>query len=128
MAERLAGLTGDGRSHWMAAKQSTSLWYPKWSVVLWYFEKECIMAAATAPIKVDTVTDDLITQAAHFMQRPKKEIVDLAVREYVERHRAEIHEGVVSALRSLDGSTQSAVSLLTGMNAEELEALGGFDK
>ncbi len=86
------------------------------------------MAAVTAPIKVDAETDRLIANAAHFLQRSKKSVVDIAVREYVENHRAEIQEAALEALRSLDGSTKSAVSLVSGMSSDELEDLGGFDE
>ena len=84
------------------------------------------MPAATTPIKVDAQTDRLIAHAAHFLDRSKKDIVDAAIREYIDNHRTEIQDSVVKALRQLDGSTASAVSLLTGMTSEELENLGGF--
>jgi predicted transcriptional regulator len=85
------------------------------------------MATVTAPIKVDAETDKLISHAAHFLQRSKKDVVDAAVREYVETHRELIQSGVLEALRSLDGSTKSAVSLLTGLSPSELDDLGGLD-
>lgn len=84
------------------------------------------MATALAPIKVGAETDKLISHAAHFMQRSKKDVVDLAIREFVDNHRDELQSAAVEALRSLDGTTESAVSLLTGMSSEELEELGGF--
>lgn len=84
------------------------------------------MTTAVAPIKVDKATDDLIRHAAHFMHRSKKDIVDAAVREYVDAHRADIQHGALEALRALDGSTETAVALLTNMSKEELEELGGF--
>ena len=82
--------------------------------------------ATTAPIKVDADTDRLISHAAHFLQRSKKDVVDIAVREYVERHRSAIQDGVLDALRSLDGSSASSVALLTGMTRAELDELGGL--
>lgn len=84
------------------------------------------MAVTTAPIKVDPATDQLISHAAHFLQRSKKDVVDAAVREYVETHRDDIQTGVLDALRSLDGSTASAVTLLTGLSAAEIQELGGL--
>ena len=78
-----------------------------------------------APIKVDASTDELVTQAAHFMAVPKKEVVSRAVREYVDNHRDEINAGVVEALAKLDGSKASAVGLLTGLSAAEIADLGG---
>jgi len=84
------------------------------------------MAATLAPIKVDRDTDDLISHAAHFLAASKKDIVDLAVREYIDNHRTEINAGVRAALSQLDGTTSAAVSLLTGMTKSELDELGGF--
>jgi len=48
------------------------------------------------------------------------------VREYIERHRKEIQKAALEALRTLDGSTKSAVQLLTGVGDDELDELGGF--
>ncbi|GAA4491655.1 hypothetical protein [Microbacterium panaciterrae] len=84
------------------------------------------MAGTLAPIKVDSETDALISHAAHFLRSSKKDVVDVAVREYIERHREEIQEAALEALRTLDGSTKSAVQLLTGASASELDELGGF--
>jgi hypothetical protein len=81
---------------------------------------------ASAPIKVDAATDELISHAAHFLGYSKKDVVDVAVREYVENHRDEINEGVRAALTRLDGSVSAAVSLLTGFDAEKLAELGGL--
>lgn len=84
------------------------------------------MAAALTPIKVDQETDQLISHASHFLGRSKKSVVDEAVRNFVDAHKTELKTAVQEALRQLDGSTQSAVSLLTGFSSEELEELGGF--
>ena len=84
------------------------------------------MPAAATPIKVDSTTDGLISHAAHFLGRSKKDVVDAAVREYIQSHRDEINQGVRAALQQLDGSTASAVSLLTGFNADKLAELGGL--
>jgi predicted transcriptional regulator len=86
------------------------------------------MAAGLAPVKVSEQTDQLISQTAHFLDRSKKDIVDQAVREYVERHREDIHRGVAEALAQLDGTKASAVSLLTGLSAADIERLGGVDE
>lgn len=85
------------------------------------------MSPSVAPIKVDARTDHLITQAAHFLGRSKKDVVDVAVREYVDNHRDDISAGVQDALRHLDGAIPSSVALLTGMSPEQLDDLGGFD-
>jgi hypothetical protein len=84
------------------------------------------MATALAPIKVDATTDQLVTQAAHFLGRSKKDVVDVAVREYVENHRAEIQQGVTEALARLDGSVAAAVGLLADATPEEIADLGGI--
>lgn len=84
------------------------------------------MAGTLAPIKVDSGTDALISHAAHFLRSSKKDVVDVAVREYIERHREEIQKAALEALRTLDGSTKSAVQLLTGADDDELDELGGF--
>lgn len=80
--------------------------------------------AATAPIKVDIATDELVSHAAHFMSRSKKDIVDAAVREYVDAHRDEINAGIRSALNKLNGTDTAAVSMMTGLSGEELDDLG----
>lgn len=80
--------------------------------------------AATAPIKVDIATDELVSHAAHFMSRSKKDIVDAAVREYVDAHRDEINAGIRSALNKLNGTDTAAVSMMTGLSGVELDDLG----
>jgi len=52
------------------------------------------MATAVSPIKVDAQTDELISHAAHFLGRSKKDFVDEAVRAYVDAHRDEINAGI----------------------------------
>jgi hypothetical protein len=84
------------------------------------------MATTTAPIKIDTATDELVSHAAHFLSRTKKDIVGAAVREYIEAHRDEINEGVRKALTKLDGSRATAISLVTGYDKAELDELGGL--
>lgn len=84
--------------------------------------------AATAPIKVDVEIDRLISNAAHFLQRSKKDIVGAAVREYIDAHREEIQNGALDALRLLDGSARSAVKMLADASDDEIESLGGLDK
>jgi len=84
------------------------------------------MATASAPIKVDMETDRLISHAAHFLCKAKKDIVDAAVREYVAKHLPEINEAVRAALAQLDGSSKSAVALLTGVPIEKIDEYGGM--
>ena len=82
--------------------------------------------ATTAPIKVDTGTDQLIGHAAHFLGKAKKDVVEAAVREYVDAHRAEINAGIREALNQLDGSSRSAISLLADIPADQLNEYGGL--
>jgi hypothetical protein len=84
------------------------------------------MAAATAPIKVDVATDELVTHAAHFMGRSKKDVVDAAVREYVDAHREEINAAIKTALGRLNGSDTAAITAMTGLTSAELDDLGGL--
>ncbi|MCL2849051.1 MAG: hypothetical protein FWE61_03260 [Micrococcales bacterium] len=81
---------------------------------------------AVAPIKVDAATDQLVSHAAHFLSRSKKDIVDAAVREYVDAHREEINAGIKTALDQFDGTDATAVSLMTGLSAAEIDDLGGL--
>lgn len=91
------------------------------------------MAVATragrqAPLKVDPDTDKLISQGAHFLGLTKKDLVAEAVRAYLEQRREDLRAGMVEALQVLDGSLKSDVMLLTGLTAEEIDAVGGIDE
>lgn len=79
-----------------------------------------------AQLKVDASTDRLITQAAHFLGVQKKDYVDEACRFYLAHKREEIRKGMVDALVDMDGTVESAVSLLTGISVDDLNRLGGF--
>lgn len=81
---------------------------------------------ATAPLKVSPGTDQLLTETAHYFGRTKKDLVDLAVREYVENHRAELAAAIKASLARLDGSLPLLVSEITGLSRAELDELGGF--
>lgn len=82
--------------------------------------------ATPSPVKVDAATDRLISDAAHFLGRTKKDVVSDAIREYVDAHRDELNEAIQQSLARLDGSQAAAVSLLTGLDADELAELGGL--
>lgn len=84
------------------------------------------MATTSAPIKVDVGTDQLISHAAHFLGKAKKDIVEAAIREYIDTHRDEINNGIRSALDQLDGSSKSAISLLGGLSPDQLDEYGGM--
>jgi hypothetical protein len=76
-------------------------------------------------LKVDPETDELISQAAHFLGMTKKDFVAEATRAYLEQRREEIRRGMVESMRLLDGSLTSSVSLLTGLSPEKIEEFGG---
>jgi uncharacterized protein (DUF1778 family) len=80
---------------------------------------------ASAPLKVDTETDAVITEAAHFLGMTKKDFVAAAVREYAADRRAEIEEGVRKAAAVLDGTRRAEVALLAGLSPDEVDELGG---
>lgn len=81
--------------------------------------------AIVSPIKVDAKTDKMVADAAHFLGRSKKDIVDAAVRDYVEAHRGEINDGIRAALARLDGTRASVVAEISGLSEAELSELGG---
>lgn len=83
------------------------------------------MPAALTPVKVSAETDQLIGHAAHFLHTSKKDVVDRAVRDYVEAHRTELNAGIRAALSEMGGTSTSAVSAMTGLSPERLAELGG---
>ncbi|WP_405644394.1 hypothetical protein [Streptomyces sp. NBC_00019] len=85
-------------------------------------------AGRQAPLKVDPEIDKLISQGAHFLGLTKKDLVAEAVRAYLEQRREDLRAGMVEALQVLDGSLKSDVMLLTGLTAEEIDAVGGIDE
>lgn len=84
--------------------------------------------STVAPIKVSSTTDELVSHAAHFMGTSKKDVVEVAVREYIDNHRDEINAAVRAALTQLNGSTAAAVNMLSGLSEEELDDVGGLPK
>jgi hypothetical protein len=78
-----------------------------------------------SPLKVDPAVDELIAQGAHFLGLTKKDLVALAVMDYLAARRDEIHASMREAMRVLDGTTRARVGLLTNMSSEDIERLGG---
>jgi len=78
-----------------------------------------------SPIKVDAETHQRISDAAHFLGRTNKDIVDAAVRDYVDVHRDEINAAIRASLSRLDGTEASVISEISGLSRERLEELGG---
>lgn len=83
-------------------------------------------SCASAPLKVDLETDQLITQGSHFPNVTKKQFVSEAVRLYLEHPREEIRQGMAESMRVLDGTTKARVALLTGVPPDEIDRLGGI--
>jgi hypothetical protein len=88
-------------------------------------EGKTVAARSTAPLKVDSAVDELITDGAHFLGMTKKDLVGEAVRVYLELRRTELREAMLAKLSRLDGSLKSSVSLLTGISPEDIDRLGG---
>lgn len=84
------------------------------------------MSTSTAPIKVSAEVDQQIGHAAHFLGKHKKSIVEEAVLDYIDKHRAEIQKGVTDALSQLDGTSEARVAMLAGVSVDELRAVGGM--
>ncbi|BCY05493.1 hypothetical protein [Actinoplanes sp. L3-i22] len=78
-----------------------------------------------APLKIDPATDELITQAAHFLGMTKKDFVAEAARAYLDLRREEVRRGMAESMRVLDGSLSSSVAALTGLSPDRIEELGG---
>lgn len=78
----------------------------------------------TTVIKFDQKQTDAGTRAAASLTSDN-EVVDEAVREYVDRHREEIQDQVRQELGHLDGSRKASVALITGLSLEEIDDLGG---
>jgi len=78
-----------------------------------------------APLKVDPATDELISQAAHFLGMTKKDFVAEAVRNYLEQRREQVQRGMIESMRVLDGSLTASVTMLTGLPPERVAELGG---
>jgi hypothetical protein len=89
-------------------------------------EGKTVAARSTAPLKVDSAVDELITDGAHFLGMTKKDLVGEAVRVYLELRRTELREAMLAKLSRLDGSLKSSVSLLTGFSPEDIDRLGGI--
>lgn len=82
-------------------------------------------ARRQAPLKIDPATDELISQASHFLGMSKKDFVAEAVKAYLGQRREEVRRGMVDSMKVLDGSLSAAVAALTGLSPERIEQLGG---
>jgi hypothetical protein len=82
-------------------------------------------ARRQAPLKIDPVTAELISQAAQFLGMTKKDFVAETAKAYLELRREEVRCGMIESMKLLDGSLTSNVAMLTGLSPERIEELGG---
>lgn len=83
------------------------------------------MVPRQASLKVDPEVDELITSSAHFLGLTRKELVADAVYAYIEQRREELGRQMQETMRRLDGTRRARVALLTGVQPEQLDELGG---
>lgn len=79
-------------------------------------------------VKVSPAGDKLITSGANYLHMSKKDLVEEAVRFYLDARREEMQAGMRELLRELDGSRASRVAMLAGMTREELDSVGGIEE
>src|SRR4051794_33848571 len=83
------------------------------------------MARAQSPIKVHESTKDKIRYAALMAGLKQAELVELAVDEYVERHREEFGRRMDRAREALLGGKASALAYSADISEEDVERVGG---
>ncbi|MBW8806721.1 MAG: hypothetical protein JF587_23125 [Catenulisporales bacterium] len=79
-------------------------------------------------VKVSPAGDKLITSGANYLHMSKKDLVEEAVRFYLDARREEMQAGMRELLSELDGSRAARVAMLAGMTREELDAVGGVEE
>jgi hypothetical protein len=82
--------------------------------------------AGQSPLKVDPDTDKLISDGAHFLGLTKKDLVAEAVREYLDARREKIRSRMMESMAALDGTDRSRLAVLTGLDPERIDELGGI--
>lgn len=80
----------------------------------------------TTSLEITADTDRLINSLGNALAIPTNDIIGRAVRAYAEQYREETLDEALDILWDLDGSAEGAVSWITGLTIDELEALGGF--
>jgi hypothetical protein len=83
------------------------------------------MARAQSPIKVHESTKQKVRYAALMAGLQQAELVEIAVDEYVERHREEFGQRMDRAREALLGGKASALAYATGVSEEDVERVGG---
>lgn len=83
------------------------------------------MARAQSPIKVHESTKEKVRYAALMAGLQQAELVEIAVDEYVERHREEFGQRMERAREALLGGKASALAYATGVDEKDVERVGG---
>ena len=83
------------------------------------------MARAQSPIKVHESTKETVRYAALMSGLQQAELVELAIDEYVERHRAEFTRRMERAREALLGGRAAALAYATGVGEDDVARVGG---
>lgn len=83
------------------------------------------MGTAQSPIKVHESTKDRVRHAALLSGCNQAELVDRAVSEYIERHRAEFASRMDRAREALLGGKASALAYTLAVSDADVERVGG---
>ena len=83
------------------------------------------MARAQSPIKVHESTKEKVRYAALMSGLQQAELVELAVDEYVDRHREAFTRRMERAHQALLGGKASALAYATGVSVEDVARVGG---
>lgn len=65
---------------------------------------------------------------ARLSGKSKRQVIDAAITEYIERHRDEINAEIQSALDKLDGTAGRRIQATTGLSQQDLADVGGLPK
>ena len=79
-------------------------------------------------VKVSPTADKMITSGANYLHMTKKDLVEEAVRFYLDARRDQMQAGMRELLTELDGSRAARVAMLAGITPEELRAVGGVEE
>jgi hypothetical protein len=83
------------------------------------------MPRSPSPIKVHETTKEKVRYAASMTGLKQAEIVEKAVDEYVERHRAEFAARIERAREALLGGEAATLAYAAGVTVEDIERIGG---
>jgi hypothetical protein len=83
------------------------------------------MPRSQSPIKVHESTKEKVRYAASMTGLKQAEIVERAVDEYVERHRADFAARIERARQALLGGEAATLAYMSGLIEEDIARLGG---